>query len=91
MNSTCPRNGSKGKLVPLQTLKSLLIHEALEQIHPEFIYCFCESVDCSVVYFSEQQQVFTTLQRNSQLNVMIILTMQNLSLQDKSSNLTLIE
>ena len=56
----CPQNGIKGKPVQLITLKSLLLPVALEQLNPATVYGFCPSPNCSVVYFSEQGQTFTT-------------------------------
>jgi len=56
----CPQDGTKGKPVQLITLKSLLVPVALEQLNPATAYGFCPSPNCSVVYFSEQGQTFTT-------------------------------
>ena len=56
----CPVNSIKGKPVQLITLKSLLKPRALEQLNPETSYRFCASSDCSVVYYSETGQTFTT-------------------------------
>jgi len=58
--SICPNNGSKGKIVPTITLKSLLLPEALASLNPNQTYRFCASPDCEVVYFSDDQQTFTT-------------------------------
>lgn len=57
---TCPKDGTTGKPVKLITLKSLLIAAALERLDPQSTYMFCRSSDCSVVYFSEKAQIFTT-------------------------------
>lgn len=57
----CPVDGTFGKPVGLVTLKSLLIGAALEKLVPENIYAFCPSSTCSVVYFSDTEQTFTTL------------------------------
>jgi hypothetical protein len=56
----CPQDGTKEKPVQLITLKSLLLPVALEQLNPATAYGFCSSPNCSVVYFSEQGQTFTT-------------------------------
>jgi len=58
--SICPNNGSKGKIVPTITLKSLLLPEALALLNPNQTYRFCASPNCEVVYFSDDQQTFTT-------------------------------
>lgn len=58
--SACPANGAKGKSVKVITLKSLLNPEALATLQPTVAYRFCASTDCSVVYFSETGQTFTT-------------------------------
>lgn len=55
----CPRDRTKGKPVQLITLKSLLIPTSLEQLNASDKYRFCPSQNCSVVYFSEQGQLFT--------------------------------
>jgi hypothetical protein len=57
---TCPKDGTKGKPVKLVTLKSLLIAAALERLDAQSTYMFCPSSDCSVVYFSETDQIFRT-------------------------------
>lgn len=57
----CPQDGTKGKPVRLITLKSLLLPVALEQLNPASAYAFCSSPNCPVVYFSEQDQAFTTI------------------------------
>lgn len=59
-NLLCPQDGTEGKTVPLITLKSLLKPRVLEELHPDANYQFCNSFDCSVVYFSAEGQVFTT-------------------------------
>ncbi|MBW4555753.1 MAG: (2Fe-2S)-binding protein [Trichormus sp. ATA11-4-KO1] len=56
----CPQDGTKGKIVQLITLKSLLVPSALEQLDSASAYGFCASPNCPVVYFSEQGQTFTT-------------------------------
>ncbi|MGB7441521.1 MAG: hypothetical protein WA919_10665 [Coleofasciculaceae cyanobacterium] len=61
-DKTCPRNGTKGKMVPTITLKSLLKPSALETLNPDTVYYFCAAPDCPVVYFNEEGQVFTVEQ-----------------------------
>lgn len=56
----CPQDATKGKTISLITLKSLLKPKALEQLNPNANYRFCNSYNCSVVYFSAEGQVFTT-------------------------------
>lgn len=56
----CPRNGAKGKPVPLITLKSLLVPGALAQLNAQQSYRFCASSDCPVVYFGADGQTFQT-------------------------------
>lgn len=56
----CPQDGTKGQAVQLITLKSLLKPRALEQLNSQTSYRFCNSSDCSVVYFSADGQIFTT-------------------------------
>ncbi|OKH19873.1 (2Fe-2S)-binding protein [Hydrococcus rivularis NIES-593] len=60
LKANCPVNGNKGKRVPTITLKSLLKPRALETLNPESNYFFCDSMDCSVVYFNQQGQTFLT-------------------------------
>lgn len=57
----CPIDGTNGKPVELVTLKSLLIGAALEKLDPQSTYTFCPSSNCSVVYFSNTGQTFTTV------------------------------
>lgn len=59
---TCPTDGTKGKPVESITLKSLLKPSALETLESDSTYHFCESSDCSVVYFNEQGRTFQTEQ-----------------------------
>jgi hypothetical protein len=56
----CPVDKTKGKPVKLITLKSLLRGAALEKLDPKSTYEFCPSSACSVVYFSNTGQIFTT-------------------------------
>jgi hypothetical protein len=58
----CPHNGAKGKPVPLITLKSLLLPDALAQLNAHQRYRFCASPDCPIVYFGDDAQTFTTTQ-----------------------------
>jgi len=55
----CPHDQTKGKPVKLITLKSLLLPTALELLEPEQAYSFCPTLNCPVVYFSENGQTFT--------------------------------
>lgn len=57
----CPQDGTKGKPIPLITLKSLLIPPALEQLDGLGTYYFCPRSSCPVVYFNEQEQTFMTV------------------------------
>ena len=57
--SGCPRNDNWGKPVPLIPLKSLLKPAALERLDPTSNYRFCETAECSVVYFSTLGDAFT--------------------------------
>jgi hypothetical protein len=45
----CPVNGARGKKVPAETLKSLLVRLPFEL--PPTVYYFCATTDCDVVYF----------------------------------------
>lgn len=54
----CPVNQKKGNKVSLNTLKSLLNPSALVMLNPRENYYFCDSKDCQVVYFSEQNQIY---------------------------------
>jgi hypothetical protein len=45
----CPVSGERGKKVPPETLKSLLVRLPFEM--PATAYYFCSSPDCDVVYF----------------------------------------
>ena len=62
MTKTCPKNETKGKKVKSITLKSLLKPSALENLNPDTTYYLCEASDCSVVYFNEKGQSFSTEQ-----------------------------
>lgn len=59
MLSRCPQNDNRGKPVQLITLKSLLKPSALERLEPASEYRFCETAECSVVYFSTIGDTFT--------------------------------
>ena len=76
MTKTCPKNETKGKKVKSITLKSLLKPSALENLNPDTTYYLCEASDCSVVYFNEKGQTFSTeqikvpvFQKDKRLNV----------------------
>lgn len=56
----CPRDRTSGKPVQLITLKALLTPSALATLDAQSYYRFCDSPNCSVVYFSTQGQIFTT-------------------------------
>lgn len=60
LTANCPVNGNKGKRVHVITLKSLLKPRALETLNSKSNYFFCDSIDCSVVYFNQQGQTFFT-------------------------------
>lgn len=56
---TCPVSRTKGKVVKLETLRSLIRPEHQAQIR-EVRYRFCAAQDCDVVYFAENgSHVFT--------------------------------
>lgn len=48
----CPLSGTKGRKVPVVTLKSLLRPDSLVQLAPDVQYYFCSDSGCEVVYFS---------------------------------------
>ena len=52
----CPSCGKKGKLVAVLTVKSLVRDH--KRVPASVSYSFCRTVDCEVVYFSDQA-VFT--------------------------------
>ncbi|TDA68031.1 MAG: (2Fe-2S)-binding protein [Clostridia bacterium] len=56
----CPRCGNPGKKVPLITLKSLLLPEALVRLEPASSYRLCLDSGCNVAYFNKEGTVFTT-------------------------------
>ena len=47
----CPKSGSAGRPVGLQTIKALLTERALARLEPGD-YRFCDDAQCDVVYFS---------------------------------------
>lgn len=53
----CPACGTRGKPVPLVTLKSLLKPRALALLDAERQYLFCPSPDCDVVYFADAPEL----------------------------------
>jgi hypothetical protein len=57
---TCPSDNTKGQPIQLITLKSLLVPEALTRLEPSSTYRFCPSLNCPIVYFSQQGKTFTT-------------------------------
>lgn len=54
----CPECGDKGRPIKIITLKSLLVPRALAQLEPSATYKMCTNKECSVIYFSEKQQMF---------------------------------
>ena len=54
----CPRSGTAGTSVNVQTVKALLISDALARISSAE-YRFCPDPSCEVVYFDGAEQVFT--------------------------------
>ncbi|MGJ3245551.1 MAG: putative iron-sulfur cluster-binding metallochaperone [Elainellaceae cyanobacterium] len=56
----CPESHTRGKPIQLMTLKSLLKPSALERLNPNSNYRFCDAPECSVVYFSSPEEMFTT-------------------------------
>ncbi|MBB5364483.1 putative iron-sulfur cluster-binding metallochaperone [Deinococcus humi] len=53
--TSCPVSGTRGKGVPLITLKALLTPPALARLAPEDAFRFCPDPTCDVVYFSPTQ------------------------------------
>jgi len=53
--TSCPTSGTRGKGVPLITLKALLTPPALTRLTPQDTYQFCPDPTCDVVYFSSSQ------------------------------------
>ena len=51
----CPASGTRGKAVPLITLKALLTPPALARLTPEDAFRFCPDPTCDVAYFSAAQ------------------------------------
>jgi hypothetical protein len=50
----CPLSGTKGRKVPVVTLKSLLRPDSLVRFTPDVQHYFCSDRGCEVVYFSEK-------------------------------------
>lgn len=48
----CPQSGTKGRKVPVVTLKSLLRPDSLVRLTPDVQHYFCSDRGCEVVYFS---------------------------------------
>lgn len=59
--AACPACGTKGRAVPLVTLKSLLKPRALELLDAGRQYLFCPAAGCEVVYFTDTPQPVYTL------------------------------
>lgn len=57
---SCPKCNKFGKPVQTITLKSLLIPDALVRFNPNTSYQFCGNSQCDVVYFSKDEEIFTT-------------------------------
>ncbi|GGN48226.1 (2Fe-2S)-binding protein [Deinococcus daejeonensis] len=53
--TSCPVSGTRGKGVPLITLKALLTPPALARLEPEDAFRLCPDPTCDVVYFSPTQ------------------------------------
>ncbi|GGL79387.1 (2Fe-2S)-binding protein [Deinococcus aerolatus] len=53
--TSCPVSGTRGKAVPLITLKALLTPVALARLRPEEAFRLCPDPACDVVYFSASQ------------------------------------
>ncbi|MEO0291033.1 MAG: hypothetical protein ABIN15_07360 [candidate division WOR-3 bacterium] len=58
-NTNCPFCGKPGKKVNLKTLKSLL-KVSLRRIFPSESYFFCETENCTIVYYNSSGDVFKT-------------------------------
>jgi len=56
----CPKCGNDGKKVEVVTLKSLLVPDALAKLSPQNSYRMCSNETCDVVYFNEQEEIYTT-------------------------------
>ncbi len=48
----CPQSKTKGRKVPVVTLKSLLQPDSLVRLAPDVQHYFCPDAGCEVVYFS---------------------------------------
>lgn len=53
--SLCPECGAAGKPVGMQTLKALLLPEALRLLNAESGFRFCATATCQTLYFSSLQ------------------------------------
>lgn len=53
--SLCPECGAAGKPVGMQTLKALLLPEALRLLNAESGFRFCATATCQTLYFSNLQ------------------------------------
>ena len=52
MNAHCPVSGNRGKMVPVVTLRSLVLPEHLPVVEGREWF-FCDLHECDVVYFTE--------------------------------------
>ncbi len=48
----CPQSGTKGRKVPVVTLKSILRPDSLVRLTPDVQHYFCSDAGCEVAYFS---------------------------------------
>lgn len=56
----CPDCRTRGRVVGLSTVKSLLTERALARVHPSATHRFCPYTPCRVVYFDSDGTVYTT-------------------------------
>lgn len=56
----CPVCKGTGKKVPLITLKSLLVPEALIRLDPQADHHMCTNRECDVVYFNQHGSLYKT-------------------------------
>jgi hypothetical protein len=56
--TACPSCGQKGKTIDTQTVKALL-DVSLEEVNESTTYRFCRTPDCAIVYFDEEDSMFT--------------------------------
>lgn len=55
----CPSCDEKGKHVQLITVKSHLLPKLINLVSEKKDYYFCYSAECDVVYFNEEEKIFT--------------------------------